>query len=116
MDTNIELKIARNKSIPITEVLYLQASENYTIFNLMANQKTIAAITLKHYENILSDKGFIRPNRSFIIRTDFIQSINFHSKTIILKDTQIIQVSRKKFPLLLPIFRDIDSNNNKIGI
>lgn len=113
MNTNT-LKTARNQFVAIEDILYLQALGNYTSFFLSSNQKITAAFTMKGYQDILLDKGFIRPNKSFIIHPNFIASINFHEKTITLKDNQVIQVSRRKFPLLLPVLRNMDIYKNEV--
>lgn len=107
MNLNTTVKTARNQFVDIQDILYLQALGNYTCLILHSNQKIIAALTLKYYQDTLLEHGFIRPNKSFIIHPNFINSINFHEKTIILKDKQTILVSRRKFPILLPLFKSI---------
>lgn len=114
MNTNTTLKTARNHVVSIADVLYLQALGNYTALFLISKQKIVAAFTLKYYQDILLENGFIRPNKSFIIHPNFILSVNFHNKTITLKDEQIIQISRRKLPLLLPILKH--TVNNKMNL
>ena len=54
--------------LEIAEILYCQADDNYTrIF--LANTEKLVSKTLKHFEDNLSDKGFARVHKSFLVNT-----------------------------------------------
>ncbi|RYF15160.1 MAG: response regulator transcription factor, partial [Flavobacteriales bacterium] len=64
----------------IKEIVYLEASSNYTIFYLQNNQKLFVSRSLKEFEELLPHSTFIRIHHSYIINKDFtnqiIKSIN----------------------------------------
>jgi len=53
--------------IPVKEIIYCQASSNYTEFHLTNNKCILSSYTLKHYDEILTAQSFFRAHRSYII-------------------------------------------------
>ena len=79
-------------SIKMNQILKCLASGNYTEFYLSNQKKYVASKNLKYYENLLTEKGFFKANRSAMINVDFIASI-YKKETIILNDGDKIRVS-----------------------
>lgn len=55
------------KVVRISDILYCEASRNYTIFYLSDNKKIIVGRNLKYFEQKLSSFSFIRIHESFMI-------------------------------------------------
>ncbi len=61
--------------VDINEVIHCKSEGNYTQFHLTSGKKLLASNSLKHYEKILSYKGFYRMNRFNLINMNHIKSI-----------------------------------------
>ena len=97
------LSITRKQTVFIKDVLFLEANKNYTIIHLSNGKQILAAATLKLFENKLPKEIFFRPNKSFIIHKDFIKTINIDDKAFVLKNSLVIQASRRKAPFVLKL-------------
>lgn len=58
----------------IRDIVYCQASNNYTIIHLADKKKIISSQTLGFYEELLSDSNFFRTHRSYLINIAHITS------------------------------------------
>ncbi len=54
--------------IPIKDIVYCAADDNYTHIYLKDSKKLVSK-TLKHFDVLLSDKGFCRIHKSYLINT-----------------------------------------------
>jgi two-component system LytT family response regulator len=54
--------------IPIKDIIYCAADDNYTHIYLKDSKKLVSK-TLKHFDILLSDKGFCRIHKSYLINT-----------------------------------------------
>ncbi|WP_299219658.1 LytTR family DNA-binding domain-containing protein [uncultured Aquimarina sp.] len=57
--------------LKISEILYCQADDNYTKIFLNQGQKLVSK-TLKYFEDSLSDQGFVRIHKSFLVNVSTI--------------------------------------------
>lgn len=55
-----------------SEIICIQADANYSIIKLLDGSQFIVATTLKILEDRLSETGFIRPNKSYLINQKYI--------------------------------------------
>lgn len=62
--------------LPLDEILFLQADNNATDFQLVNGKKISAFKTLKSFESVLPS-NFIRIHHSYIINKNYINRINF---------------------------------------
>lgn len=79
-----ELFIKKNSSLvklKYSEILWIEALENYIIFNTYADKFTIH-FTMKGVEQKLPTEKFVRIHRSFIVNTDAILEIDDNSVII----------------------------------
>ena len=92
------------KTLPTknTEINYLEADINYTIFHLNDGKKIISAFTLKKYETDNRLEGFLRVNKSFLLNPDFIKNCEKkgNKTSIELSNGKVVQVSRRKIGLV----------------
>lgn len=85
--------------VELNEILYCEASRNYTNFYLTDGSKLIVSKPLKVYEDLLSDFNFARINRSSLINLGYLKSYKKVNNGIVtLTDGTVIAVSqgRKK--------------------
>jgi DNA-binding LytR/AlgR family response regulator len=107
MSTTI-IKITRNQSIETNAILFLEAHGNYTLLYLSSGKQVMAAASLKSFENILPKTNFCRPSKSFIICKEYIKSINYQLKHLVLNNKRVIQISRRRVPT---IFDEINTHS-----
>jgi DNA-binding LytR/AlgR family response regulator len=85
-----------HKSICLQEVIMLRGDINYTTF-CMKNGKTIMiAHTLKYFEDMLHQYGFMRVHRAFLVNPDYILKYDSVGHKIEMDCNLIAQVSRRK--------------------
>ena len=83
--------------IDYKDIVWLEASDNYTNLFLNTGKKIVASKTLKEFEAILPSSVFFRIHRSSLINIDFIKEYsNAEGGTIIMSDGTNIQVSKAR--------------------
>jgi two-component system LytT family response regulator len=83
--------------IDYKDIVWLEASDNYTNIYLNNTKKIVASKTLKEFEAILPTNVFFRIHRSSLINIDFIKEYsNAEGGTIIMTDGTSIQVSKAR--------------------
>lgn len=60
--------------LQLRDIVYCQASNNYTIIHLVNRKKILASQTLGYYEELLADNGFFRTHRSYLINISHVIS------------------------------------------
>lgn len=89
--------------IAISDIIMLKGFINYTYFYLQNGRYRLSARTLKHYEALLKNKGFIRVHRAFIVnRTSIIEPQIFGSR-LLLKEGYEAEISRRRKNELLKL-------------
>lgn len=83
--------------IDYKDIVWLEASDNYTNLFLNTGKKIVASKTLKEFEAILPTTVFFRIHRSSLINVDYIKEYsNAEGGTIIMTDGTNIQVSKAR--------------------
>ncbi len=96
MEIQNEVHIGGRKKVIPSEVIYLEAVENYTMLYLKDGSKIIVATTLKILENILLESNlFFRSHRHYLINLQFVTS--YDNSSIILNNHTDIKLSRRKW-------------------
>jgi len=57
---------------PLEEIVRLQSQSNYTTFYLTHSREFLVSKTLKEYDEMLSEQGFVRVHQSHLINVDHI--------------------------------------------
>lgn len=84
------------------EIIHIKGEDNYTIFNLVSNNKVVVSKTLKEYEELLDGFGFLRIHKSSIINLNhLVETIKNGELNVIMSNGNEIPVSRRRGPLLL---------------
>lgn len=81
--------------VPPSEVERCMAERNYTWVHLAQERRYLLARTLKEFEEMLAPFGFIRLNRSALVRRDTI--VCLHKGQAELKDGLMLEVSRRRW-------------------
>ncbi|MCP9762259.1 LytR/AlgR family response regulator transcription factor [Lacihabitans soyangensis] len=90
--------LKKNDSVDLSQLVFLEALENYTLFHLIDGSKVISSLTLKRHQENLLHKSFLRVNRSMMINALFVDSIVLKKDThyICLQNGKEIRVSRRR--------------------
>lgn len=90
------------KIISISDIVYLEADGNYTIFHMQDGEKIVVSRGMGEYEQLLPDDIYIRTHKSFIINLHFLKEYStVDGYFAIMKDGANIIVSRRRVEFFL---------------
>ncbi|MDP9230301.1 MAG: LytTR family DNA-binding domain-containing protein [Bacteroidota bacterium] len=102
---NMKLCIPSLKGFQVVElhdILYAEASGNYTNFHFTNRSLICASKPIHEYEELLSDCNFVRIHKSFLVNLGHIKEyIRGEGGSVILSNGNEIEVSRRKKDMLL---------------
>lgn len=82
------------KVVKVSNIVRAEASDNYTILYIHGGEKYVISKTLKHFEELLSDLGFLRSHKSHLINLDHIvQYKKGKVGQVIMSDSSVALVS-----------------------
>ncbi len=81
--------------LPIKDIIYCSADDNYTHIYLN-NDKKLVSKTLKHFDDMLSDKGFARIHKSHLINVSYVTAYKKGKGGSVLLGTVELPVSPSK--------------------
>lgn len=93
----------RNYFLKPDEIVRCEADGNYTRIFKNNNEEIFTAKTLKEYDDILAEHGFIRVHRAHLVNKSFIKSLNSESKIKLQNNTEV-EVSRRKVSEVKSLF------------
>jgi two-component system, LytTR family, response regulator len=83
--------------ITVGDIIYCEASGNYTNIYLGDNRKFIVSRTLKEYEDLLQDQDFFRIHNSHLINLNAIKKyIRGDGGQVVMKNDKALDVSKMK--------------------
>ena len=83
--------------IKVEDIVYLEASVNYTKFHLNNNEKYTVSKTLKEFEDMLSEETFIRIHNSYVINKNYVEKyIRGEGGEVVLSNGITLGVSKRK--------------------
>jgi len=93
--------------VKLQDILYCECQDNYTNFHLLNGKKILVSNTLKEYDEMLSEFGFFRIHKSYLINLVYINRFEkAEGGSIVLENEIKLPVaSRKKEQLLEMINR-----------
>lgn len=105
-DKRIVLKTAEAIHIVnVQDIIRCESDSNYTNFYISGDKKLIVSKTLKEYEELLSDYGFVRSHQSHLVNLNFVEKFDKRDGgMLVLKDNQQVPVSTRKREELLQMF------------
>lgn len=82
---------------PLKDIIRLEAMTNYTHFHFSDGSKLLITKTLKEYDKMLSDVGFVRVHQSHLINMEHVKAyVKTEGGYILMKNDQIVPVSVRK--------------------
>ncbi len=88
--------------IQIQDIIYCEASSNYTNFHFSNRPLICASKPIHEYEELLADSNFVRIHKSFLVNLEHIKEyIRGEGGSVILSNAHEIEVSRRKKDLLM---------------
>ncbi|CAG5085664.1 LytR/AlgR family response regulator transcription factor [Parvicella tangerina] len=91
--------------VDMEDILHLEANDNFTNFYLRDGSKKVICRTLKFYEDVLKDSGFMRIHRSHMVNLNYITSYKKgKGGQVELTDGSVVDVSASKKDELLKWF------------
>jgi two-component system, LytTR family, response regulator len=92
--------------VRLSEIVRLEAEDNYTHFMLKTGDKITASRTIKAYEDTLSQLNFVRVHKKHIVNMNFMKTyIKGEGGYLILDTGESIEVSRRKKSALMESVR-----------
>jgi len=81
----------------LKDIIRLEAMTNYTYFYFADGSKLLITKTLKEYDKMLSDSGFVRVHQSHLINMAHVQAyVKTEGGYILMKNEEIVPVSVRK--------------------
>ena len=81
----------------LNDIIRLEAMTNYTYFYFADGSKLLITKTLKEYDKMLSDSGFVRVHQSHLINMSHVQAyVKTEGGYILMKNKDIVPVSVRK--------------------
>jgi two-component system, LytTR family, response regulator len=88
-------------------ITHLDSDSNYTTIHLKNGEKIVASKPMKHFEDILDEKMFVRIHNSHIINILYLKNYSREDGgSAELHNGTIIQISKRRLPLFLAIVKD----------
>ena len=83
--------------VRMSEIIYCEAQDNFTCFYFLDGKKSMICRNLKFYENALSEFGFCRVHRSYIVNLEYMRKyIKGKGGSVVLENGKEIMVSNNK--------------------
>lgn len=83
--------------IDVDNIVFLEGENNYTTFNIQSQRKITVSKTLKEYEEILTESGFMRIHKSSMINLRHLKNMSVRNGVeAIMSDESVLPVSRRR--------------------
>lgn len=88
--------------VEIQDIIYCEASSNYTNFHFSSRATICASKPIHEYEELLEDSSFVRVHKSFVVNLEHVKEyIRGEGGSVMLSNGHEIDVSRRKKDLLM---------------
>lgn len=92
--------------VDMEDIIRMEANDNFTNFYLKDKSKQVICRTLKFYEDVLKDSGFMRIHRSHIVNLNYIKNYKKgKGGQVELIDGSVVDVSSSRKEELLNFFK-----------
>jgi two-component system, LytTR family, response regulator len=83
--------------VKVSDILYCEASSNYTEIYMADNRKYVVSRTLKEYEDMLTDQNFFRIHNSYLINLNSIKKyVRGEGGYVVMNNDKALDVSKRK--------------------
>lgn len=101
-------------TIPMADLMYLQAASNYCWLHWKDGQRILSPRTLKYYEPQLPDTWFVRPHRNCIVNIQYIERMEHlypdKGGLLHLRSGEVLPVSRRRWVEIRQIYKHMRSH------
>ena len=88
--------------VEIPDIIYCEASSNYTNFHFKSRSLICASKPIHEYEELLTSNGFARVHKSFLVNLEHVKEyIRGEGGSVLLSNGQEVEVSRRKKDFLI---------------
>lgn len=92
--------------VTFSEIIYCKSDGNYTMIRLKTGRDVMTSKTLRYFEDLLTDRNFLRVHKSFLINLNYIKKyIKGDGGELIMCNNDKIPVSRNSRSELLSIIQ-----------
>ncbi len=94
--------------VDIAEIIRCESSGNYTTFFFGEGEKLLVTKTLKEFDKLLNEYGFVRVHQSHLINSQHIKEyIKTEGGYLVMKDGSHVSVSIRKKPLVMKLLDEL---------
>ncbi|MFO7614734.1 MAG: LytTR family DNA-binding domain-containing protein [Bacteroidales bacterium] len=95
--------------LDVHEIVHCYSEGNYTVFETSGGEKIMVSRTLKEYDDLLSDSGFLRVHRSHLINLQHIRRLSkAEGGAVIMSNGAVVPVSTSGRERLLELIGEIE--------
>ena len=88
--------------VEIADIIYCEASSNYTNFHFTNRPVICASKPIHEYETLLQDSNFVRIHKSFVVNLEHVKEyIRGEGGTVVMSNGHEVEVSRRKKDMLM---------------
>ncbi len=91
--------------VRLSDIVRLEAEDNYTHFFVVGGDKITTAKTIKTYEDVLSRFNFLRVHKKNIVNMNFMKKFSKEEGFLELENQERVEVSRRKRPVIMDAMR-----------
>ncbi len=91
--------------VRLTDIVRLEAEDNYTHFFVVGGERITTAKTIKTYEDALARFNFLRVHKKNIVNMNFMKKFSKDEGFLELENAEKIEVSRRKRPVIMDAMR-----------
>jgi two-component system LytT family response regulator len=91
--------------LEIEDIIRCESEDNYTKFFLKSSKPLMISKTLKEYEELLSDEGFLRVHQSHLINLKYVDTFLKSECKVKMVDQSIVPVSQRKKEKFLEVLK-----------
>lgn len=91
--------------IEIVDIIRCESEDNYTKFFVKNSKPLMISKTLKEYEELLSDEGFLRVHQSHLINLKYVDTFIKSDCKVKMNDGSIVPVSQRKKDKFLEVLK-----------
>lgn len=92
--------------VEVADIDYCRGDDCYTHFHLTDGRHHVVSKTLKEYDELLSDQGFFRIHKSFLVNTTHIKQVNkADGMSVLMSSGQELPVSQRRREEFMSLMR-----------
>ena len=82
--------------IEFNDIIYVEASNNYSIIVLQDDRRFTISKTLKDVQEVLEERHFLRVHRQYIINLNSLKQFNRNENTLVMNNGSVIPIARNQ--------------------